>query len=269
VSTKQARPPRAGEAALWERYWADRSTENRNAVALLYGDLVTYHAERLASRTPANVERADLEADGWGGLMDAVGRFDPAVATFPTFASLRVHGAMVDGIRQRSAAPRRALARADRLGRWRQKLEHAAGRRVTDGEAAAVGGVAIEQLIGLGDEIAGQLVLEQASSLSRVKYSTDGGRDVEAIDHLADVSQPDPAESAAQRSAVDAIIRLLPGRELRVLVRLYHVDGMTMKEIGQVLDLSESRVSQMHSRAMELLRVAVSDRGWARGVDSG
>jgi len=217
--------------------------------------LVRRVVRRLTHRKPPSVEDAELVSWGLGGLLDALQRFDPSKsAAFETYAQVRIRGAILDRLRGRDPAARSTRDKAKLLERTYQKLETRHGRAATEEEVAADLGKPLSELHAMLGEIGciGVLSLEDLCS-GREGQST--GEEVLASD------DPDPADVVLERERVAILAQAvdrLPDKERTVIALYYHQD-ITMREVGEVLDVTESRVSQLHSQA--LLRL----RGFLRG----
>src|SRR6476620_147704 len=241
---------------LWDDYQRDRPVELRNRLMENYLPLVRYNAERIWARLPDGVELDDLISAGVFGLMDAIEAFDQTRGVkFETYCVPRIRGAMLDELRCMDWVPRLVRSRASKLDVARKELEVALGRPPSDIEMCEKMGIAMaeyERLV--SDANAVGLV-----SLNKKWYETDGYKDVREIDILEDKRSEDPTGRMQKKDVMRLFIKGL-NRNERLIVILYYYEEMTMKEIGLTLNLSESRVSQMHSSIVQRLQAHLSKR---------
>lgn len=239
--------------ALWARYKKTGDTAARDALILNYSPLVKYVAGRLASSLPHSVETADLVSYGIFGLIDAIEKYDPGRAIkFETYAIARIKGAIIDELRAMDWVPRSVRARAREIEQAYIELENALKRVPTDAEVAAH--------IGLSEREYSE-VLSKLSYTSVVSFEElwiGGERDERQAGNsgIADERAEDPVaifESAELKEILASAIERLPERE-KTVIALYYYEGLTLKEIGQVLGVTESRVSQLHTKAVLRLR---------------
>jgi RNA polymerase sigma factor FliA len=241
---------------LWQSYHADRSVEARNRLVERYLPLVRYNAERIWSRLPEGVELDDLISAGIFGLMDAIEAFDTTRGVkFETYCVPRIRGAMLDELRTMDWVPRLVRSKASKLEDARKTLEATLGRPPRPEELAERLSVSIEELAAMvGEATAVSLV-----SLNKKWYETDSYKDVREIDILEDKKAEDPTHRLQNRDLMRLVTRGL-NRNERLIIILYYYEDMTMKEIGATLDLSESRVSQMHSSIVARLQQQLAKR---------
>ncbi|MCU0307044.1 MAG: FliA/WhiG family RNA polymerase sigma factor [Thermoleophilia bacterium] len=235
---------------LWRRLRASGDPRAREQLILAYAPLVKYVAGRMGSALPSHVDGDDLISYGIIGLMGAVERFDPDRGIrFETYAMARIKGAIIDELRALDWAPRSLRHRQRKIEQASVALEQRLGRPATDEELAAEVGITPGEL---------EAALVQISGTSLVAlnefWSTPGagGEGSEMIDVIADERPSDPAElqeHAAVREVLAEAIATLPERE-RIVVSLYYYDGLTLREVGEVLGVTESRVSQLHTKAV-------------------
>lgn len=238
-------------AALWQQYTQDGDRRAREKLILHYAPLVKYVVNRLMTNPPASIQKDDLMSYGILGLMEAIDRFDPNKgAQFKTYAMIRIRGQIIDSLREMGMFPRSVHRKARLIEETMAHLSQALGRTPTDLEIAA------HLEIDMAQYHQWLLVANFAMiSLDQATASEDGER-VPLYDLLEDVSMPKPAQNLDERelkSELAMAIQALPERE-QLLISLYYQDELTMKEIGQVLGVSESRVSQMHAQALLALR---------------
>ncbi|HFC98308.1 MAG TPA: FliA/WhiG family RNA polymerase sigma factor [Thermosulfurimonas dismutans] len=214
--------------------------------------LVKYLASRLAGRLPPPLEEEDLVSAGILGLIEAARRFDPRRnIQFRTFAEFRIRGAMLDQIRHLDWVPRSVKEKASRLEKVFSELENRLGRPPEDEEVARAMGISLEEYYRLLEEIRG-ISLVDLDSL-RKKLEDEG---LDWADILSDAGENDPFERLGLKELAEALSRAiaeLPEKE-KLVITLYYYEGLTMKEIGRVLGYTESRISQLHSKALLRLR---------------
>ncbi len=242
---------------VWIRYKGEEHTDElRNHLMEEYLPLVKYNAERIYAKLPDEVELDDLISAGIFGMMDAIEAFDLARGVkFSTYCAPRVRGAILDELRSMDWVPRLVRSRAHKLDQACKQLEAEHGRSASDEEIAGCMGISEQEYIKLKrDATAVSLV-----SLSRKWYETDSQKDVCEIDVLEDKRGEDPLDEIQRRDLKDALTRGLSRAEKLILI-LYYYEEMTMKEIGATLDLSESRVSQMHSSILARLKAQIGSQ---------
>jgi RNA polymerase sigma factor for flagellar operon FliA len=235
--------------------WKGLSMDERTQYVEKYAPLIKYLADRLASRLPDHVLKDDLISSGVLGLIDAVEKFEPDRGIlFKTYAEFRIKGSMLDELRSLDWVPRTVRKKASDLDKLWRKLEAQLGRPATDEEAAEALGLDIKAYLKLLDEISviNMLDLEafRMESRSGERESLDIFEileDENATDALTILGQEELRRVLAE--AIDA----LPEKE-RLVVTLYYHEELTMKEIGQVMGYTESRVSQIHTKSVVRLR---------------
>jgi RNA polymerase sigma factor for flagellar operon FliA len=219
-----------------------------------YSPLVKYVAGRMSSGLPAHVEEADLISYGLGGLISAIERFDLArEIKFETYAIPRVRGAIIDELRSMDWVPRSVRARAREFERANMKLEARLRRAPTDEEMATELQITLEDFQDALLQISNSTIVA-LDELWTVSDST--GDQVSLLDTLPDRGAPDPQAIVDQGELRDRIadgIAALPERE-KLVVALYYYENLTLREIGEVLGVTESRVSQLHTKAVLRLR---------------
>lgn len=242
---------------VWRDYQKSHDMTIRNFLIEKFLHLVRYNAERIYSRLPAEVEIDDLMSAGLFGLVDAIDDFDLArEVKFETYSAQRIRGAILDELRMMDWVPRLVRHRSSLVDRARSRLEMKLGRKPTEEELAKVisdDPEETEKVMRDGNTSV------SVGSLSRTCYQTDGSREVREIDVINDDTQINPAIEAQRRDLKDLLSKGLSRAE-RLIVTLYYYEEMTMKEIGAVLDLSESRVSQMHSSILARLKAHMQHR---------
>lgn len=239
---------------LWSRYRNDGDQQARERLVLAYSPLVKYVAGRVSSGLPAHVEEADLISYGLLGLISAIERFDPdREIRFETFAVTRIKGSIIDELRSLDWVPRSVRAKAREIEQVNAKLENKLQRAPTDAEMASALGVS-------QDEFQESLVKIANSSVVALDelwtVSDSSGDQVSLLDTIADPDAADPVReldiSDMKDSLAEAIARL-PERE-KLVIALYYYENLTLREIGEVLGVTESRVSQLHTKAVLRLK---------------
>ncbi|GIW82789.1 MAG: RNA polymerase sigma factor [Gemmatales bacterium] len=241
---------------VWREYRARPTVELRNQLVEHYLPLVKYNAERIWSRLPDGVELDDLISAGVFGLMDAIDAFDlDRGVKFETYCVPRIRGAMLDELRTMDWVPRLVRSKASKLEETRKALEVELGRPPNADEMAERLGVSIDEF----EKMVGDATAVSLVSLNKKWYETDSYKDVREIDILEDKKAEDPTDRLQNRDLMRLVTRGL-NRNERLIIILYYYEDMTMKEIGATLDLSESRVSQMHSSIVSRLQAQLGKR---------
>jgi len=243
------------EADLWLQFKDQGNDGARDKLILHYMRVVKYIAGRMAIHVPNNVEMDDLI--GWGvmGLLDAIEKFDHRQdIKFVTYASIRIRGAIIDQIRSLDWAPRSLRSMARKVGAARDHLRQVQGREPSLSDIAETLGTSTEQI----EETVAQLQTAQILSLDDYLPSDDA-EESRKIDVTSGGGPPSPRAAAEERERIallaDAILQL-PEQQQKVL-NLYYYETLTLKEIGLVLEVTESRVCQIHSAAVKRLRKVV------------
>lgn len=246
----RANPARDEVEALLRNYHRTHNPEIRQQLVTRSLPLIRQIVERLRTRLPVEVDDEDMMQEGVFGLMDAIEGFDPSRGfRFSTFASPRILGAIVDYLRSIDWAPRLVRARARIMEQARRELTAALHRPPTDAEVSAHLGISRVKF----NRIRRDAQLVQVTSLDATHNSGPESDGASAIDMVADHRQVQPL-SQVQRQDLRQLLQSELSRAERLIVVLYYFEGMTMKEIGTTLDLSESRVSQMHSSILARLK---------------
>jgi RNA polymerase sigma factor for flagellar operon FliA len=248
---------------LWRRYKRDGDDRARERLVVAYSPLVKYVSGRMASGLPAHVEEADLISYGLGGLISAIERFElEREIKFETYAITRIKGAIIDELRSLDWVPRSVRARARAIERANTQLEHKLQRAPTDEEMA----VALEMSVTDFQDALLQISNSTVAALDELWTVSDASGDqVSLLDTLQDPGAPDPAHvidaTELKDRIADAIARL-PERE-KLVVALYYYENLTLREIGEVLGVTESRVSQLHTKAVLRLRGRMAEENIA------
>lgn len=228
-----------------------------------YLPLVRWLVQRLAARTPPQVELDEMVSWGIEGLLDAMKKYDPTKqAAFATYAQFRIRGAILDRLRGMDWVSRSIRQKASTLEKTYRELEGQLGRPAAEEEVAAALGLSLPQLHALLSEVG------QMSLLSLEDLGVDAGPERWQIDKLLDGDGSDPVQAILSRERADLVaeaIASLPEKE-RTVIALYYHEGITMKEAGAVLGLTESRVSQLHAQALLRLRGLLHEH-FGGGVD--
>jgi RNA polymerase sigma factor for flagellar operon FliA len=241
---------------VWQAYRDTSNVEYRNRLVERYLPLVKYNAERIWARLPDGVELDDLISAGTFGLMDAIDAFDLTRGVkFETYCVPRIRGAMLDELRTMDWVPRLVRSKAARMEAARKELEANLGRPPRPEELALKLGITLDQL----QEYVGEATAVSLVSLNKKWYETDSYKDVREIDILEDKKAEDPTCRLQNRDLMKLVTKGL-NRNERLIIILYYYEDMTMKEIGATLDLSESRVSQMHSSIVARLQQQLAKR---------
>jgi RNA polymerase sigma factor FliA len=239
---------------LWRRWKVDGDERARERLVVAYSPLVKYVGGRMASGLPSHVEEADLISYGLLGLIGAIERYDPdREIKFETFAVSRIKGAIIDELRSLDWVPRSIRSRARTIERVHAKLENHLQRTPTEEELAAQLGMDVDEFRDALLEIANSSVL----ALDDLWTMADpGGGQISLLDTIRDPAAIDPQEEIDATELKDRLavaIESLPDRE-RLVIALYYYESLTLREIGEVLGVTESRVSQLHTKAVLGLR---------------
>lgn len=242
-------------ADLWQKYASKPDPATREKLIMEYLPLVKYVVGRMAVTLPPTVDSDDLMGYGVMGLISAIERFSPERGfKFETFAVSRIRGAIIDELRSQDWLPRSVRQKAKEMEATIRQVENTLGRTATDEELAGAMGVKVDDLPkNLSEIVAPVLSLDDLVSMS------DDGQKASWLDTLPD-DRLGPAAQFDQEEMVEILgqaIEALPERE-RLLITLYYHEGLTLKEIGQVLSVTESRVCQLHSQAVGRLRTKIN-----------
>jgi RNA polymerase sigma factor for flagellar operon FliA len=244
---------------LWRRYKVEGDASARERLVVAYSPLVKFVAGRLGAGLPSHVDDADLISYGLMGLIGSIERFEPERGIkFETFAMTRIRGAIIDELRSLDWVPRSVRSRAREIEAAQAKLEHELQRAPSEEELAAKLGVEPEELRSSLLDIANSSVyaLDELWTIS-----DSSGDSVSLLDTISDPRADDPQESLASSEVKDRLtegISSLPERE-QLVIALYYYENLTLREIGEVLGVTESRVSQLHTKAVMRLKSALQE----------
>ena len=245
------------EQELWEEYKKTHNHKIRDFFIKQYAPLVKYVAGKVAMGMPQNVEFDDLVGFGVFGLFDAIEKFDPAKhVKFKTYAVTRIRGAIFDELRSIDWVPRSVRQKTREIENAVHKLESSLGRAATDGEIAKELGMTTSEFQKTMLKVSGTSIL----SLNDLWYSGDENDKVSIEDSIESPNSLNPdtiVEKEEIKRVISEAIHELPEKEKKVLV-LYYYEDLTLKEIGQVLEVTESRISQLHTKAIMRLRAKLT-----------
>lgn len=238
------------EEQLWQEYHQKKTSAAREVLILEYAPLVKYVAGRVAIGLPSNVEYDDLVSYGIFGLMDAIEKYDHLRGIkFETYAIARIRGAILDGLRSNDWVPRSVRQKAKELERTCLELENRLGRYATDQEVAEALHISIDEFYQLLSEVS----CTTLSSLDEIWLTRnpedDSVRVLDLVENESSINPENQVEIEELREALTKAIDALSERE-RMVITLYYYEGLTLKEIGEILSISESRVSQIHTKAI-------------------
>lgn len=245
--------------AWWERYRDTRDPEVREQLILHYAPLVKYVAGRVAVGMPPNVEHSDLVSYGIFGLMDAIEKFDLDKGyKFETYAITRIKGAIIDELRSVDWVPRSVRAKARRIEVAVARLEAELLRAPTDEELAEAVEMTVDEL----EETLAKMSLTSVAALDEVLDVGEGGDSISLVDTLQDLNTVMPEDSLDDhetKQMLRSAMGRLSEREQTVL-GLYYFEGMTLAQVGDVLGVTESRICQIHTKAVMSLRAKLTER---------
>src|SRR5688500_19027423 len=247
-------------AELWREFKATGDAALRERLILHYSPLVKYVAGRVGVGLPPNIEQADLVSYGIFGLIDAIEKFDLSRAIkFETYAISRIKGAIIDELRAIDWIPRSVRYKAREVEKAYAALETRLFRTPTEAEVAAELNISLEDLHAIFSQVSFVNVVALDELLSA---GSERGDKLSLVDTLEDTKAEDPVqafESEETKHLLAKAINLLPERE-KIVVTLYYYEGLTLAEIGQVLGVTESRICQMHTKAVLQLRGKLADQ---------
>ncbi|EST39166.1 RNA polymerase sigma70 [Streptomycetaceae bacterium MP113-05] len=246
---------------LWRSYKGTGDDRLREQLILHYSPLVKYVAGRVSVGLPSNVEQADFVSSGVFGLIDAIEKFDPSRSIkFETYAITRIRGAMIDELRAMDWIPRSVRQKARAVERAYATLEASLRRTPSETEVAAQMQITVDEL----HAVFSQMSLTNVVALEELLHvGGESGDRLSLVDTLEDTTADNPVEVAEDRELRRLLARAvntLPDRE-KTVVTLYYYEGLTLAEIGQVLGVTESRVSQIHTKSVLQLRGKLAEVG--------
>jgi RNA polymerase sigma factor for flagellar operon FliA len=260
VSDEERAEIEAAIAVLWRDYKATKEERLRERLILHYSPLVKYVAGRVGVGLPPNIEQADLVSYGIFGLIDAIEKFDLERAIkFETYAISRIKGAIIDELRSIDWIPRSVRYKAREVEKAYAALEARLHRSPTEAEVAAELGIKLEDLHTIFSQVSFVNVVALDELLTA---GGEKGDKLSLVDTLEDTKAEDPVaafETEETKYLLAKAINTLPERE-KIVVTLYYYEGLTLAEIGQVLGVTESRICQMHTKAVLQLRGKLADQ---------
>jgi RNA polymerase sigma factor for flagellar operon FliA len=243
--------------ALWVAFAETRDKGLRDRLILTYAPLVKYVAGRLGSGLPAHVDEGDLVSYGLLGLIGAIERYDPSRdIKFETYAIARIKGAIIDELRALDWVPRSVRSRAREIERAIAEIEAKTGVTPTDEQIAAKIGISVDEL----EESLADISRSSIAALDELWSVSGDGDQISLMDTIEDESGPRPEAALDQtemREALADAIARLPERE-KLVVTLYYYEELTLREIGEVLGVTESRISQLHTKAILRLKARLA-----------
>ncbi|MCL5292478.1 MAG: RNA polymerase sigma factor WhiG [Actinobacteria bacterium] len=238
---------------LWREYKIESRLEAREKLILHYAPIVKYVAGRICANLPQNVDQGDIVSYGIFGLIDAVEKYDvEREVKFETYAISRIKGAIIDELRCLDWVPRSIRTRAKEIERAYVDLENRLKRIPTDEEVADALGISTDEY----RDILAQVSSTSMLALDELWSSSDRDDRISLIDTIEDTSSPEPSlafEFEEMKELLGQALNRLTERE-KTVIALYYYDGLTLKEIGEILGVTESRVSQLHTKAVLRLR---------------
>jgi len=247
---------KVGVEGVWREFKESGDPSLRNVLMENYLPIVKYNAERIGAKLPDEVEHDDLVSAGIFGLAGAIEAFDLGRGVkFETYCAPRIRGAILDELRSMDWVPRLVRSRTHKFEQAWRELESMLGRAPTEQETAKRLKLPLEEY---------QKLLKDATAVMQVSLSrrcgdSDSNKDVCEVDVISDKRGRDPV-AELQRKDLKALVTRSLSRAERLILVLYYYEEMTMKEIGATLDLSESRVSQMHSSVLTRLKEQLQRR---------
>lgn len=248
------------KSLLWLHYKEQESIEARDELIIQYAPLVKYVANRLAINLSSLVELDELISYGIEGLIDAMEKFDhKRNIKFETYAITRIRGSMIDGLRSMDWVPVSLRQKSKELERTYANLESRLGRSASDEEVALEMGISLNDLAVLLREVAATTIISLDDFLPGEEGDDNKKRIVDILQDEDAVDALEMAEFTEVKETLARAIARLPEKE-KTVVYLYYYEGLTLKEIGAVLTLSESRISQLHTKAILRLRGSLSKK---------
>lgn len=248
------------EQEYWQEFKKTEAPSIREALVIKYSPLVKYVASKISVSMGSHkhIEFDDLVGFGFFGLMDAIDKYNPnRDIKFKTYAVTRIRGAIFDELRKIDYLPRSIRKDVKEIERAREILEARLSRNIKPQEIADMLGITIDKY----NETMKRLIEASPTSLSDIWYVGDDSDEISIVDTLKSSDKTNPeylAEREDVKKKIVAALKELPEKEQQVLI-LYYYDDLTLKEIGKVLDVSESRISQLHTKAIQALRYSLAE----------
>ena len=244
----------AARKRLWEDYTRQRTAEIREKIILEYAPLVKVVAGRLSMYLGYSVEYDDMVSYGVFGLIDAIDKFDTTKEVkFETYASLRIRGAILDQIRKMDWIPRTIRQRQKQMDTVMKEIEQRTAREATDEEVAAGLGISPDEFLEWQTQLKANNIIslneyvEQGSDISSEKSPAGSYEMPEAV-----------VEKSELKEMLEEALELLTEKEKKVVL-LYYYEDLTLKEISRVLEVSESRISQLHTKALQKMKTKMGN----------
>jgi RNA polymerase sigma factor for flagellar operon FliA len=270
--TEATREPRANDerkpladddqdtvAQAWQEYKMNASATARDSLILNYSPLVKYVAGRVGVGLPANIDQADLVSYGIFGLIDAIDKYEPSRGIkFETYAISRIRGAIIDELRAIDWVPRSVRSKARAVEKAYSALENKLKRPPSDGEIAEEMDITIEELNNIYTQLSSVSLIALDELMS---FDGEKGDKLSLVDTLEDTKTVGPMEAFESEEMKDILadaINRLPERE-KIVVTLYYYEGLTLAQIGEVLGVTESRICQMHTKAVLGLKGKITE----------
>jgi len=236
---------------IWKIYKKTKDENLRNVLIENYMPLVKYISERLLLTLPKSIELDDLTSAGVFGLMDAIDGFDlERGIKFKTYCTTRIRGSILDELRSQDWVPRLVRLKAHQINKTLKTLEVEHGRSPTNYEMAKKLGISMDEFDSMKDESSPKIVY----SLSDKWDENNDDESVEKVEMIEDKNSIDPVESLNQKDVLLTVTGSLSKKE-KLIIIMYYYEGLTMREIGNILNLTESRVCQIHSNVMSKLKL--------------
>jgi RNA polymerase sigma factor for flagellar operon FliA len=243
---------------IWKQYKEKKDETAREKLIIYYSPLAKYVAGRIASNLPKSIDVQDLIQTGILGLIDAIEKFDPTRdIKFETYAISRIKGAILDGLRSLDWLPRTLRFKVKEIDRVYAELETKLNRPPTEEEIAAAMGITLDELQQIMSEARFSSIVALEDTLSGLETEDD----MTVYQKVADAEAVDPFEAIENKEVKERLIeaiQMLSEKERKVII-LYYYSGMTLKEIGELLNVTESRASQLHSKAISRLKTLLKD----------
>lgn len=243
-----------GRKRLWSEYARNRAADIREKLILEYSPLVKVVAGRLSMYLGYNVEYDDLVGYGIFGLIDAIDKFDPTKEVkFETYASLRIRGSILDQIRKMDWIPRTIRQKQKKIETAIKEIEDAKGRPATDDEIAASLGISSDEFVDW------QCQMKVTNVVSLNEFMEQGGSEVPIEQNYSKFDGPEEMyEKGELKEVLMQALEMLTEKEQKVIL-LYYYEELTLKEISRVLEVSESRISQLHTKALQKMKTKLGN----------